>query len=94
MFTETPLAKLVSILALFYFLQIFNPLQGGLSVGLSGALFILVPVSWFYFGQAIKPEFVRTALRLIVVIGLITSLYGLYQLAYGFPTLNKTWPIH
>lgn len=91
MFTETALAKLVSMLGLFYFLQIFNPLQGGLSVGLSGALFILLPVSWFYFGQAIKPEFVRTALRLIVVIGLITSLYGLYHLAYGFPSFEQYW---
>src|SRR6185295_11373552 len=49
-FIETPLAKLVSLLALVYFLQIFNPLQGGLAVGFSGALFILIPIAWFYFG--------------------------------------------
>ena len=90
-FCETPLAKLVSILGLIYFLQIFNPLQGGLSVGLSGALFILVPVAWFYFGHAVKPEFLRTALRLMVIVGLITSLYGLYHLAYGFPSFEQYW---
>jgi hypothetical protein len=90
-FRETPLAGLVSILGLIYFLQIFNPLQGGLSVGLSGALFVLVPVVWFYFGQAAKPAFMETALRLMVVLGILTSLYGLYQLAFGFPSFEQYW---
>lgn len=90
-FSETPLAKLVSILALIYFLQIFNPLQGGLTVGFSGALFILVPVAWFYFGTAIRPEFVRTALRLMVIMGMLTSLYGVYHLTYGFPSFEQFW---
>ena len=94
MFTQTSLAKLVSILALIYFLQIFNPLQGGLAVGLSGALFILVPVAWFYFGQTISPGFMRVALRLMVVVGLITSLWGLYHLAYGFPGFEQYWLDH
>jgi len=89
--TATPLAWLVSILAVIYFLQMFNPIQGGLSVGLSGALFYLVPVAWFYFGQDIKPEFLTRALQLVVVLGLITSVYGLYQLAYGFPSFEQTW---
>ena len=90
-FRETPLAGLVSILGLIYFLEIFNPLQGGLSVGLSGALFMLVPVVWFYFGQAIKPAFLETAFRLMVVLGVLTSLYGLYQLAFGFPSFEQYW---
>lgn len=94
MFTETTLAKLVSILGLIYVVQIFNPLQGGLSIGLSGALFILVPVAWFYFGQAITPDFMRLALRLMVVVGLLTSLYGLYHLAYGFPAFEQYWLDH
>jgi hypothetical protein len=90
-FRETPLAGLVSILGLIYFLQIFNPLQGGIAVGLSGALFMLVPVAWFYFGQTIKPEFIETAFRLIVVLGILTSLYGLYQLIFGFPSFEQYW---
>ncbi|HEV2884249.1 MAG TPA: O-antigen ligase family protein [Pyrinomonadaceae bacterium] len=94
MFTQTKQAKLVSILCLIYFLQIFNPLQGGLSIGLTGALFILVPVAWFYFGQEIKPEFIHTLLRAIVIIGLITSVYGLYHLVYGFPSFEQYWLDH
>jgi hypothetical protein len=90
-FGATPLARLVSILGLVYFLEIFNPLQGGLSVGLSGALFVLVPVVWFYFGQAMKPAFMETALRLMVILGVLTSLYGLYQLWFGFPSFEQYW---
>ncbi len=90
-FRETPLAGQVTILGLIYFLQIFNPLQGGITVGLSGALFMLVPVAWFYFGQTIKPAFIETAFRLIVVLGILTSIYGLYQLTFGFPSFEQYW---
>ncbi|HEY8184957.1 MAG TPA: O-antigen ligase family protein [Pyrinomonadaceae bacterium] len=90
-FRETPLAGLVSILALIYFLEIFNPLQGGLTVGLSGALFMLVPIAWFYFGQTIKPAFIETIFRLVIVLGVLTSLYGLYQLVFGFPSFEQYW---
>ncbi len=90
-FRQTPLAGLVSILGFIYVLEIFNPLQGGLTVGFSGALFMLVPLVWFYFGQTIKPQFVETAFRVIVVLGIITSLYGVYQLAFGFPSYEQYW---
>jgi hypothetical protein len=88
---ETPLAMSVSILGLIYILEIFNPLQGGVTVGLTGALFVLVPVAWFYFGQSIKPRFVETVFRLMVLLGIITSLYGLYQLTFGFPAFEQYW---
>lgn len=90
-FNETPLARLVSLLGLIFFLEIFNPIQGGITVGLSGALFMLVPVVWFYFGQAMKPAFMETALRLLVVLGILTSLYGIYQLVFGFPSFEQYW---
>ena len=51
LFRQSSLAGLVSLLGAIYFIQIFNPTQGGISVGLSGALFVLIPLSWFYFAQ-------------------------------------------
>src|SRR5438067_9368470 len=51
MFVATPLAGAVSMLAIIYVLEIFNPLQGSLLTGLAGTLFMLVPLVWFYFGQ-------------------------------------------
>lgn len=90
-FRASPLAGLVSILGVIYILEVFNPLQGGLIVGLTGTLFVLIPVAWFFFGQSMKPEFIETAFRLMVVMGILTSLYGLYQLAYGFPAFELYW---
>jgi len=88
-FRATPLAGLVSMLALLCFLEIFNPLQGGVAVGLSGALFLLVPLAWFYFGQAASERFIRLALRLIVFLGILASLHGLYQMVIGYPAFEQ-----
>jgi hypothetical protein len=87
----SPLAGWVSLLGLIYFVQIFNPLQGGLVVGLSGAMFTLVPLIWFYFGQSVKDEFITNALRLMVALGIVTSLYGVYQLLFGYPGFEQYW---
>jgi hypothetical protein len=90
-FRATPLAATTSILAAICFLHIFNPLQGGLSVGLVGALYILVPMAWFYFGQAANPDFVPRILRIIVVLAIVTSLHGVYQLVFGYPFFEQVW---
>lgn len=90
-FRATPLAGVVSMLALLCFLEIFNPLQGGLAVGLSGALFMLVPLAWFFFGQAASERFIRLALSLIVFLGILASLYGLYQMLIGYPAFEQYW---
>ena len=90
-FRATPLAGLASLLGLLFILEIFNPLQGGLFVGLSGALFTLVPLAWFYFGQAASEKFIRLALHLIVFIGILASLHGLYQMLIGYPAFEQYW---
>ncbi|MEO7969935.1 MAG: O-antigen ligase family protein [bacterium] len=87
----TPLATPVSILAAIFFVQIFNPLQGGLMIGMSGAMLILMPVCWFYFGQAVNPRFIHIAFKVIVALGMISSLYGIYQLIYGYPQFEQYW---
>jgi O-antigen ligase/polysaccharide polymerase Wzy-like membrane protein len=87
----SPLAAAVSALGLIYFLEMFNPLQGGLIVGLSGGMFVLIPMLWFYFGQALKENFLYNGLRLIVVLGLLTSLYGVFQLVFGYPGFEQIW---
>ena len=91
MFVATPLAGTVSVLAAIYFLEIFNPLQGGLMIGLGGALFMLVPLVWFYFGQSVDEIFINRALRVMIVIGIVTSAYGIYQLTWGYPAFEQYW---
>lgn len=90
-FFATPTAKAVTLLAGICFLQIFNPLQGGLFVGLTGAMFVLVPMVWFYFGQHASAEFFPRVLRLIVILGIISSLYGVYQIVFGYPAFELYW---
>ncbi len=94
LFIAQPLGVPVTVLGLTFGLQIFNPFQGGLFVGLSGAMFILLPMAWFYFGRSMHPTFMTTALRLIVVLGLICSLHGVYQLLIGFPSFEQYWIAH
>lgn len=90
-FFATPTAKAVTLLAGICFLQIFNPLQGGLYVGLTGGMFVLVPMVWFYFGQHAAPEFFPRVLRLVVVLGIVSSLYGVYQIMFGYPAFELYW---
>ena len=93
-FVATPLAGAVSTLAAIYFLEIFNPLQGGVLSGLGGALFMLIPLVWFYFGQSVDEAFVNRILRLMIVIAIITSAYGIYQLRWGYPAFEQFWIDH
>jgi O-Antigen ligase len=90
-FVATPLATSVSLLVLLFILEIFNPLQGGIVVGLSGALFTLFPVAWFYFGQSVTDGFMRKAFTLIVLVGILASLHGLYQMMFGYPAFEQYW---
>jgi hypothetical protein len=91
MFWSTPLAGSVSLLGLIYLLEIFNPLQGSVMVGLGGALFMFVPLLWFYFGQSVNEEFIAKILRLTVLLGLVASVYGVYQMVYGYPAFEQYW---
>ena len=83
LFSDSPLAPAVTLLAIIYTLQIFNPMQGGLMVGFAGALFFLTPMVWFYFGQEANPDAVVRIAKVVVVLGLVCSLYGLYSTRVG-----------
>src|SRR5947209_4137473 len=48
---DTRLARLIFWLLVIMAIQVVNPLQGGLSVGLAGILFTMIPVLWYYLGR-------------------------------------------
>ncbi len=54
-------------------------------------MYYLVPMAWFYFGQEAKPEFFPRVMRLIVFLGIICSLYGVYQMVVGYPGFELYW---
>lgn len=69
-----------------------NPQQGGLTVGLSGALLVVVPMLAFLIGRALLDDttFGRL-LWLVAGLGLAAAVYGLVQTFSGFPPWDQAW---
>jgi len=69
-----------------------NPLQGGLTVGLSGALLVVVPMTAFFVGRTLlDDDLFRRLLFLAAALGLVAAAYGLYQTFLGFPPWDERW---
>lgn len=92
---RSPAAKALTILLLLFLLQMFNPLQGGILVGLGGALFYVIPPLWFYIARLLlERETIQKLLNVILVTGFIAALYGIYQAYFGFQAFEKYWVEH
>lgn len=89
---ESLTARLLAWLMVVFALQIFNPAQGGLVVGVAGALFYLVPLGWFFVGRIfLTAEIMRKILSVFMISSLIAAGYGLYQTLVGFPEWDRFW---
>lgn len=90
---DTPLSKWILLLMGIMALQIFNPIQGGLMVGMTGAMFLLVPLLWYWVGRSFGSEaLLRTFFfRLIVPMACLAALLGFYQVAFGYPEYQLEW---
>jgi hypothetical protein len=89
----TWLARSIAALMLVMTVEIFNPLQGGLTVGFAGALFYLAPLTWFWVGRAYATrEFMQVlTFRVLIAIGVCAALLGLYQTFYGWLSFERLW---
>lgn len=91
-FKSNNLAKYVMVLLGLFVLQIFNPLQGGLLVGLGGAFYYVIPIVWFFVALCYaNNQLIRKLMIAIVIIGIITGAYGLCQMTFGFLPFEKYW---
>lgn len=88
----SPLSKAVIGLGGVLAASAVNPLQGGLAVGLGGALLVVVPMSAFIVGRSFADDrmFARM-LRLAAWLGVAAAAYGLVQAFIGFPLWDATW---
>jgi hypothetical protein len=89
---RTTLANGVLVLCLLSLLGAVNPLQGSLTAGVAGLLFILVPMLAFWIGRALFDD--RTLALVLTVTGAAgigVGLYGLAQTYLGFPAWDKHW---
>ena len=90
---DSPVAKLVAFLLVFMTFEIVNPLQGGIAVGVAGALYYIVPLLWFWVGRSMPSERIARSLIHVVfpiVVGLAAVL-GIYQNYHGFLGFEAQW---
>jgi hypothetical protein len=89
-------SKLCLGLLLVMLLQVFNPAQGGLLVGITGMIYLMTPVLWFWIGRTYGTEaLLRTLLQKILVpAAMLASIYGYYQTTVGIPPWQSAWVAH
>jgi hypothetical protein len=90
---STQLAPWILALMVIMALQIMNPRQGGLMVGVAGAMFYIIPLLWYWIGQVYAtPKFVETILfRVVVPLAFVAISVGLYQVFFGYMPHQQMW---
>ncbi len=88
-----PLSKAVLGLLVVMGLEVLNPKQGSLSIGLSGAFFYIIPVMWFWIGRSLgSAALVETIIfRVVLPLGIIAGIFGLCQSFIGFLPYQQAW---
>lgn len=91
-FDGTLCSKLVFLLLVVGLIQVFNPGQGSILVGLTGVMINLIPITFFFIGRSIgDQQFTAKILRIVGAIGVLAALYGLKQLFFGFLGFEQDW---
>jgi hypothetical protein len=87
------LSKAMLVLLILMLVQVFNPKQGGLAIGFSGALFYIAPMFWFWIGRRYASPAVleRLFYWLLFPLALLASLLGLAQTFIGFLPWEQAW---
>lgn len=87
------LSKVVLGLMAIMTLEIFNPRQGPLAVGVTGALYIMIPLFWFWIGRRYGTDHLVFLLlyRVILPLGVLCALLGIYQTYVGFFPWEEAW---
>ncbi len=87
------IAKTVFAFMVLMILEVFNPKQGSLIVGATGALFYLVPLLWFWVGRAYGNERMMFVLlfRVLLPLGILGAIVGFYQAVFGPLPWQVAW---
>ena len=89
---DTQLARFQMWFVGLMVLEIINPLQGGIAVGLAGALFYIVPILWYYLGRRFgSTTLMKRIFQVTVGIAIVASFYGLYQTWFGYLPSETAW---
>jgi hypothetical protein len=89
---RSALATSVAVVTAIIAVSALNPRQGGLTVGVAGLLFLLVPTLGFWIGRTICTDVVfRRVLKLVAALAVPVAVYGLVQTFAGFPHWDERW---
>ena len=89
-FEGTTTSRVVFLLLVVGMLQVFNPGQGGLLVGLTGIMINLIPISFFFIARSISDQQMTARIvKIVSVVGVLAALYGLKQVYFGLGTFDR-----
>ena len=91
--TTSTLSRWMLLFTTIMMLQIFNPKQGSLAVGIAGAILVIVPTFWFWLGQAFGSLSLARVLlyRVVVPLSVLAMAMGFVQLAIGYLPYQLAW---
>jgi hypothetical protein len=88
-------ARLLALLLAVFVLQIANPLQGSLVVGLGGVLYYVAPLCWFFIGGVLlRPAQINGVITIFLIASSLAALYGLMQTYAGLPGYDLQWALN
>jgi hypothetical protein len=89
---DTYLFKLVRWMIIIDLLQVVNPLQGSILTGFGGIMFYVVPLFWMVLSRLHMNEaWIRRIYGAVCTVAVISSLYGLKQINFGFARFEEIW---
>jgi hypothetical protein len=92
--TKNITVKLAIALLGVMFLQIFNPKQGGILVGLGGALFYIGPLMWFFVARHHgNKQTLSNICSVILFTSVIAAIVGLRQQFVEMSDVEKYWMV-
>ncbi|MEN3046493.1 MAG: hypothetical protein ABDH49_05895 [Candidatus Hydrothermales bacterium] len=83
--------KVLLFLQIIFFVQIFNPLQGSLMIGLTGSKFLLIPSLLAYVAFGVDRRALKILFTTLTWLALVSSLYAIYQFHKGFFDFEILW---
>jgi hypothetical protein len=88
-----PITKGIFALMVVMALEIVNPRQGGISVGLTGAMFYMVPMLWFWIGNRYGTEDIigKVLYQVVLPLSVLAACLGFYQTYVGFLPWEQAW---